>query len=73
MSAVFLQFYQAEKCASIGPALDFSASIEVSAIKAPTTYGSMLEAGRLSSMYPFPLALAVLDGTRNDAARLATP
>ena len=45
----------------------------MSATRAPTTYGSMLDAGLLSSIYPLPPAFAVEVGILNDAARFATP
>lgn len=44
----------------------------VSAIIEVTVYGSMLEAGLLSSKYPFP-AFSVSRPTRIDAPRFATP
>jgi len=45
----------------------------VSKIMAETTYGSMLEAGLLSSTYPFPLAAIVDVGILNEAALLPHP
>lgn len=39
----------------------------------PTTYGSIFDAGLLSSIYPFPPALIVAVGIRNEAKRFATP
>ena len=44
----------------------------VSAIMEVTTYGSMLEAGLLSSKYPFP-AFSVSLPTLIEAPRFATP
>lgn len=46
--------------------------IVVSAIMEVTTYGSMFEAGLLSSKYPFP-SFSVSLPTRTDAPRFATP
>lgn len=44
----------------------------VSAIMEVTTYGSMLDAGLLSSKYPFP-SFSVSLPTLTDAPRFATP
>jgi hypothetical protein len=40
---------------------------------APTTYGSMSEAGLLSSIYPLPLSAAVEVGILTEAALLPGP
>ena len=65
----FLQFW---KLAFSSP--DKSSSITPVLTSMPhTRYGSMFEAGLRSSMYPFPFALAVDVGMRNEAARLPTP
>ena len=45
----------------------------VSKMAAQTTYGSILEAGLLSSTYPLPLACIVAVGILNEAALLPQP
>ena len=70
--AVLRHSYHSLKWLNIGPAFD-SVSKEVSATRDPTRYGSMFDAGLLSSTYPFPFACHVAVGIRNEAARFATP
>ena len=45
----------------------------VSKIMADTVYGQMLDAGLLSSMYPFPLAALTEVGILTEAALLPVP
>ena len=56
----------------MGPAA-VSLSRLVSATRDPTTYGSIFDAGLLSSIYPLPAAFAVEVGILKEAARFATP
>ena len=49
-----------------------SSKIPVSAMRAPTIYGSISDAGLLSSIYPF-FSAAVLVGILKEAALFPTP